>query len=344
MSKVLVTGGSGFIGSHCILQLLAAGHEVRTTVRKLSREGDVRAMLARGGWSGPAERMTFAAADLESDAGWPEAVAGCDYVLHVASPFPAGVPKHEDELIVPARDGALRLLRAARDAGAKRVVLTSSFAAIGYGHPEQTAPFDETYWTKIDAPDTGAYAKSKTIAERAAWDFVASEGGAMELAVVNPVGVFGPVLGPDFSTSILLVQRLVDGAVPGCPNLVFGGVDVRDVADLHIRAMTDPAAKGERFLAVAGDFLSMQDMAKAMKSRLGSEGAKIPTRRLPDWVVRLVAVFDPAVRVIAGELGKTKNGTSAKAIRLLGWSPRPVADSLVATAESLRDLGLLKAA
>ena len=344
MAKVLVTGGSGFIGAHCILQLLEAGHEVRTTVRNLAREGEVRGMLAKGGWNGPAEQLTFAAADLEKDAGWPEAVADCEYVLHVASPFPAGIPKHEDELIVPARDGALRLLRAARSAGVKRVVLTSSFAAVGYGHPEQRAAFDETTWTNLDGADTTAYAKSKTIAERAAWDFVASEGKGLELATVNPVGVFGPVLGPDFSTSILLVQRLVNGDVPGCPRLFFGGVDVRDVADLHIRAMTDPAAKGERFLAVAGDFLSMVDMAKAMKANLGPAGARIPTRELPNFMVRLVAMFDPAVKVISAELGKYKNATSAKAERLLGWKPRPVEESLVATAVSLRDQGLLKAA
>ncbi len=261
MSTVLVTGGSGFIGSHCILQLLAAGHQVRTTVRSQKREADVRAMLKEGG-ADPGDRLSFIAADLENDAGWSEAVAGCEYVLHVASPFPQNVPKNEDELIVPAREGALRVLRAARDAGVKRVVLTSSFAAIGYGQKPQNTPFDETNWTDPDGEDVRPYVKSKTLAERAAWDFIASEGGDLELSVVNPVGVFGPVLGPDYSTSILLVQRLMDGAMPGCPRLYFGIVDVRDVADLHIRAMTHPGAKGERFLAVAGDFMSMRDIAR----------------------------------------------------------------------------------
>src|ERR1700733_11924584 len=206
-NTILVTGGSGFIGSHCILQLLAAGHQVRTTVRSLKREADVRAMLKQGG-AEPGNRLSFIAADLENDAGWPETVAGCDYVLHVASPFPASVPKHEDELIVPAREGALRVLRASRGAGVKRVVLTSSFAAIGYGHPAQETPFDETSWTDPAGDDVRPYVKSKTVAERAAWDFIAREGGELELSVVNPVGVFGPVLGPDYSTSILLVQRL----------------------------------------------------------------------------------------------------------------------------------------
>ncbi len=210
MSTVLVTGGSGFIGSHAILQLLNAGHQVRTTVRNLKREPDVRAMLKQGGVT-PAERLSFVAADLESDAGWPEAVAGCDYVLHVASPFPPTVPKHDDELIIPAREGALRVLRASRGAGVKRVVLTSSFAAIGYGHPPQAEPFDETSWTNPDAGGITAYVKSKTLAERAAWDFIDREGGGLELSVVNPVGVFGPALGPDYSTSILIVQRMLDG-------------------------------------------------------------------------------------------------------------------------------------
>jgi nucleoside-diphosphate-sugar epimerase len=341
MSKVLVTGGSGFIAAHAILQLLAAGHEVRASVRSLKREADVRAMLKEGG-AAPGDRLTFFAADLENDAGWPEAVAGCDFVLHVASPFPAGVPNHENDLITPAREGALRVLRAARDAGVKRVVLTSSFAAIGYGQPPRATPFDETQWSNPDAEGVGAYAKSKTLAERAAWDFIAREGGGLELSVVNPVGVFGPVLGPDYSTSILMVQRLMDGAMPGVPKLSFGAVDVRDVADLHIRAMTHPAAKGERFLAVAGDFIAMVDIARLLKARMGAAGANVPTRQLPNLLVHLAALMDPAVRLILPELGKTKNAANAKAKRLLDWSPRSREDAVIATAESLVRLGLLK--
>src|SRR6266404_5853502 len=270
MSTVLVTGGSGFIGAHTILQLLAGGHQVRTTVRSLKREGDVRAMLKVGGVEA-GNRLSFIAADLEKDAGWREAVAGCEYVLHVASPLPPSVPKNEDELIVPAREGTLRVLRASRDVGVKRVVLTSSFAAIGYGYKSRTAPFNETDWTDLDGEVVAPYQKSKTLAERAAWDFIAKGGGGLELSVVNPVGVFGPVLGPDYSTSILLVQRLMDGAMPGCPRLYF------DVADVHIRAMTHPAAKGERFLAVAGDFMSMLDIAKVLKTRMGAAAKRVPT-------------------------------------------------------------------
>jgi nucleoside-diphosphate-sugar epimerase len=341
MSTILVTGGSGFIGSHCILQLLAAGHQVRTTVRNLKREAEVRALLKQGG-AEPGDRLSFFAANLENDAGWPQAVAGCDYVLHVASPLPAAVPKDENELIVPAREGTLRVMRAARDAGVKRVVQTSSFAAIGYGHPPQTAPFDETSWTNPDGPGVQPYAKSKTFAERAAWDFIAKEGGGLELSVVNPVMVAGPVLSADYSASILLVQRLMDGAVPGCPKLYFGVVDVRDVADLHIRAMTDAAAKGERFIALDGDFLSIADIARILKTRLGPAARRVPTREVPDFVVRLVTLFDPAAKQLLPELGKRKNATNEKAKRLLGWAPRPREEAIVATAESLLRLGLLK--
>jgi nucleoside-diphosphate-sugar epimerase len=338
---VLVTGGSGFIGTHCILQLLAAGHQVRTTIRNLKREGDVRAMLKVGG-AEPGNRLSFFAADLENDAGWREAVAGCDFVLHVASPLPPSVPKHEDELIVPAREGTLRVLRTSRDAGVKRVVVTSSFAAIGYGHKVRETPFNETDWTDPNGDDVAPYTKSKTLAERAAWDFLAREGGSLELSVVNPVAVFGPVMGPDYSASILLVQRMMDGAMPGTPQLYFGAVDVRDVADLHLRAMTHPAAKGERFLAVAGDFLSMLDIAKILKARMGASAKRVPTRQLPNWMVRLAALRDPAIKLILPELGKRKNGTNEKARRMLGWMPRSNEEALVATAESLVRLGLLK--
>jgi nucleoside-diphosphate-sugar epimerase len=338
---VLVTGGSGFIGAHCILQLLQAGYRVRTTVRSHKREADVRAMLQSGGAAEPGNRLAFFVTDLEDDAGWPEAVAGCDYVLHVASPLPPSTPKHEDELIIPAREGTLRVLRAASDAGVRRVVLTSSFAAIGYGHPPQSAPFTEKDWSNLNS-DVAAYPKSKTLAERAAWDFIAREGAPLELSVVNPVAVLGPVFGRDYSASILLVQRLMDGAMPGCPRLNFGLVDVRDVADLHLRAMTHPAAKGERFLATAGDFFWMRDIARVLKARMGGLAKRVPTRELPNWLVRLAALRDPAIKLITPELGKKKNGTNEKAIRVLGWTPRSSEESIVATAESLVRLKLLK--
>jgi dihydroflavonol-4-reductase len=242
---------------------------------------------------------------------------------------------------MPAREGALRVLRASRAAGVKRVVLTSSFAAIGYGQTLTDKPFNETNWTDPNARDVMPYVKSKTLAERAAWDFMAEEGGALELSVINPVAVFGPVLGPDYSTSILLLHRLLSGAVPGCPRIWFGVVDVRDVADLHIRAMTSPTAKGERFLAVAGDFMSILDIAKVLKARMGAAAAKVPTRQLPNWLLRIAALRDPAVKQLIPELGKIKNGTNEKSRRLLGWSPRSNEESIVAAAESLVRLGLV---
>jgi dihydroflavonol-4-reductase len=328
-----------------LVQLLAAGHETRATVRDLKRESDVRAMLRQGGAGEVGERLKLFRADLSADAGWAEAAAGCDYLLHVASPFPSTVPKDENELIAPARDGALRMLKAARDAGVKRVVLTSSFAAIGYGAPkDRTAVFTEEDWTKLNDPTVQAYPKSKTIAERAAWDFIAREGGGLELAVVNPVLVLGPVLGPDVSSSIVLVKRLLNGAMPGCPDLWFGVVDVRDVADLHLKAMTAPAARGERFLATGGDFVSVRKIAEMLKEGLGPAARKVPTRQLPDWLMRVVGMFDAEVRGILPELGKHKNASNEKARRLLGWAPRSPKEAVVATAQSLLKLGLLKAA
>jgi nucleoside-diphosphate-sugar epimerase len=338
MSTVLVTGGSGFVGSHVILQLLTAGHDVRTTVRSLKREEMVRAMLTGAG-ADLRRRLSFFAADLERDGGWAEAVAGCDYVMHVASPIPAAAPKSDDELIVPARDGSLRVLKAARDANVKRVVLTSSCGAVYYGHPPQAAPFDETSWTNLDG-EMSAYVRSKAIAERAAWDFMAAEGGQLELSTINPAGIFGPVLGADASSSIELITRLMRG-MPGCPRLYFGVVDVRDVADLHLRAMTQPAAKGERFIAVSGGLMSMLDIAKVLKTRLADAAKRVPTRQLPNWFVRFVGLFDSRVRPMVPLLDSTRHASSAKAERVLGWRPRPREDAIVATAESLIKFGIV---
>jgi nucleoside-diphosphate-sugar epimerase len=332
---VLVTGGSGFIGAHCIKRLHEDGHRVRTTVRSLAREQEVRDLVG----DGPLEVV---AADLTDDAGWGEAVAGCAHVLHVASPFPLGQPKHEDELIVPARDGALRVLRAARDAGVRRVVLTSSFAAIGYGHGHPDKVYDETSWTDVDGPGVSAYAKSKTIAERAAWSFTEAEPGAPELAVVNPVAVLGPLLGRDPSTSIELVKRLIDGSMPGTPKVAYGIVDVRDVADLHVRAMTAPEAAGQRFIAMGEDFRWISEMGQWLRDALPARAKKIPKRDLPSPLVRLASVFDAPLRQLTPELGVRKRATNEKARRLLGWTPRSDRDAVVATAESLLALELVK--
>jgi nucleoside-diphosphate-sugar epimerase len=331
---VLVTGGSGFIGAHCIKRLHEDGHRVRTTVRSLAREQEVRDLVG----DGPLEVV---AADLTDDAGWGEAVAGCAHVLHVASPFPLGQPKHEDELIVPARDGALRVLRAARDAGVRRVVLTSSFAAIGYGHGHPDKVYDETSWTDVDGPGVSAYAKSKTIAERAAWSFTEAEPGAPELAVVNPVAVLGPLLGRDPSTSIELVKRLIDGSMPGTPKVAYGIVDVRDVADLHVRAMTAPEAAGQRFIAMGEDFRWISEMGQWLRDALPARAKKIPKRDLPSPLVRLASVFDAPLRQLTPELGVRKRATNEKARHLLGWTPRSDRDAVVATAESLLALELV---
>ncbi len=337
---VLVTGGSGFIGGRCILQLLEAGYCVRTTMRSLQREGEVRAMLKSGGVE-PGERLSVYAADLLSDAGWAEAVAGCDYVLHVASPLSITKPKDENELIVPAREGTLRVLRAARDAGVRRLVLTSSFAAVAGGREEPGKVFTEEDWSDLDSPLVNAYDKSKTLAERAAWDFIAGEGGALELAVVNPVFVFGPVLAADYSASIQVVKRLMEGSTPAVPRMMLNVVDVRDVADLHLRAMTHLAAKGQRFLAVVGKHISMPEMGQLIRSKMPEFAGRVPTRVLPNWMARLLGLFDPEIASIVPGLGKFADASSEKARRLLDWQPRSREEAILATAESLVKLGLV---
>jgi dihydroflavonol-4-reductase len=338
VSKVLVTGGSGFIAGHVIVALLKAGHEVRATVRDLNRADEVRTSVRTGG--ADPERLTFVEADLDRDAGWDAAVKDCDYVMHVASPLPHEEPAHEDDLIRPARDGTLRVLKAARDGGVKRVVLTSSFAAVGYGYGNRAKPFTEADWTNLQSPETGAYPKSKTIAERAAWDLIQKEGGALELSVINPVAVFGPLLGPGAISSIRIIRMMLDGQMRAAPRIGFGLVDVRDVADLHLRAMTDPKAKGERFLAVAGQSMWMIDIARVLHARLGAAAKAAPTRQMPDWLVRLLAIFVPVLRHATPQLGILRQVSNEKARQVLGWSPRPNEEIIVATGESLVTLGL----
>lgn len=340
MSTVLVTGGSGFVGSYCLIQLLKAGHDVRTTVRSLKREPDVRTMVHAGG-AETGERLSFVEADLERDTGWTDAVAGCDYVLHVASPFGGDEPKDEEELVRPAREGTLRVLRAARAAGVRRVVMTSSFAAVGYGHPSQDTPLTEEDWADTTQPDVHAYIKSKAVAERAAWEFMAREGGPMELAVINPNGIFGPVLGPDYSGSIGIIKSLLEGGMPATPRIYFGLTDVRDVADLHLRAMTSRAAAGQRFIAVSGEPMSMHEVAVVLRGRLGEAAKRVPTHELPDAVVRAMALVNPRMRQIAPQLGKRRKASNAKARSLLGWNPRPNEQIIVDTARSLISHGLI---
>jgi dihydroflavonol-4-reductase len=335
---VLVTGGTGFVGAHCVVRLLTAGHRVRATVRSADRAERVRALVRAGGVD-PAGALEVVVADLTADDGWAAALRGCTDVLHVASPYPVAPPRDENELIVPARDGTLRVLRAARAAGVRRVVLTSSFAAIGYGHPHRDGQFAEADWTDPAGPGVGAYARSKTLAERAAWDFVEREPGAPELAVLNPVGVVGPVLGPGLSTSMLLLQRLLNREIPALPRVAFSFVDVRDLADLHVRALTDPAAAGERFLAAAGEPVWARQVARLLRDRLG---VRIPTRQAPNLVVRLASRLDRSLSVLSAELGTAKRASADKARRVLGWQPRPTDESIVDGATSLVELSLVR--
>jgi nucleoside-diphosphate-sugar epimerase len=310
---------------------------VRTTIRNLTREAEVRGWLAVDD-----AQLTFVAADLMSDTGWAEAMAGCTHVVHMASPVPAGNVRDENDLIAPARDGALRALRFARDAGVTRLVMTSSVAAIWYGRAASKDSFSEADWTDVTAGDVSAYAKSKTIAERAARDWIAAEGGTLEYVSVNPGLVLGPLLGSDFSPSLEAVKRVLEGAYPALPDLGFNLVDVRDVADLHIRALTAPDMSGERFMAVAPNgFTRLTEIAAVLRDRLPGQSRKVPTRRMPNWIMRIVALFDPVVRQMIGELGKTRRAEPTHAMQKLGWAPRPVADSIVDTAKSMIALGVV---
>ncbi len=336
---VLVSGASGYIAGFAIKQLLSQGWSVRGTIRSLARADEVRATLA-------APDLQLFAADLTSDAGWTEAATGADLMLHLASPIPMAEPKNPDDLIIPARDGALRALKAARDAGVKRVVMTSSTAAICYGAERGNDKiFTEADWSNIDAAESYAYIKSKTIAERAARDFIAREGGALEFCTINPSAVLGPVLGPgpnwDFSASLEVVKKLLDGALPGLPRLGFPIVDVRDLADLHLRAMTAPNMHGERFLG-SGEFLWLKDIAEILKYRLGAQARRVPTRGLPDWLLKISARFDPTVRMVTPELGRRRQCDAGHAKAALGWQTRPAAESIVDCAQSLIANGLVK--
>jgi dihydroflavonol-4-reductase len=335
---VLVTGGSGFIAQHCILALLGQGYRVRTTLRTLSRRDEVLRQLRTGG-AAPGDRLSFVAADLERDDGWDDAAAGCAYVLHGASPTPSGAQVSEQDWVRPAVDGNLRVLRAARKAGVQRVVLTSAFGAICAGHPQMHRPFNETDWSNLDG-HVAPYQCSKTLAERAAWDFIQREGGGLELSAVNPVAVMGPALGADYSHSIRLITRMLEGQA-GCPKINTCVVDVRDVADLHLRAMTHPTASGERFLASAGDSMWLAEIAALLRSRLGAAADQVSTRTLPSWFIRLLGLTNPAMKALAPLLDVNMNASSEKARRLLGWAPRSSEDAILATAASLFALGLL---
>jgi len=329
---VLVTGASGYLGGWCVVQALERGYEVRATVRNPSREQELCAMIESQRDSSAG--LSVVHADLASDDGWEEAVSGCEYVLHVASPFPASQPKDPNELIVPAREGTLRVLRAAFASGVKRVVVTSSVAAVrNFAGPLPDRPLNEDDWTDPDLPGLSPYPRSKTIAERAAWDLAREQNATERLAVVNPSAILGPLLSGHRSTSVGLVERLLHG-MPGMPRLSFSVVDVRDVAELHLLAMSAPEGAGQRFLAV-GPSLWISEMADILRERLGPEAEKVPRRTFPDALVRIAARFDPSLRSFTGDLGKRILFSSEKAEQRLGWKPRPVQDTLVDCANSL---------
>lgn len=331
---VVVTGIGGFLGGHIAARLLLGGYDVRGTLRSLKRAGAVEVDIRR--FANASGRLSFVEADLLSDAGWREAMAGAQYVMHAASPFPPSLPKHEDDLIAPAREGTLRVLQAAHRAGVRRVVVTSSVAAINYGRG--TPPFTEEDWTDIDGPLTGPYHKSKTLAERAAWDFAGREG--LEMAVINPGMVFGPILGRRVGTSTGMIRNLLKGKYPALPDFRVSVVDARDAAQAHVLAMTIPEAAGQRFIAAA-DMLSMRDIAKILRQSFPAEATHVPRLPLPTWVARLAAPIDPGLKLIVRELGRDQRISNEKARRVLGWQPRSAEEAVRATAESLLAAGMI---
>ncbi|COI40557.1 SDR family oxidoreductase [Weissella confusa] len=331
---VLVTGGSGYIAVNIILQLLEKGYAVRATLRNMTRQNEVKTMLRNGGLSNFSD-LTFVRTDLSSDEGWTAAMKNVTYVMHVASPTPATTMQTKDEIIQPAVDGVLRVYRAAKLAGVKRIVLTSAFGAVGMG-TTKSGPYTEEDWTDITNTEH-PYQISKTAAERAAWQFIAEHGGDMEMTAINPVGVMGPILGKDFSHSNQTVRQMLSGEMRRVPKLSSGYVDVRDVATLHILAMENPAANGERFLATTGETLSMAEVAGILKKHFGVRANKVSTKEIPNWLLRLIAHLSSSsqLKMVATLLGKNMATTNRKAATLLGWHPRAAETAIVATAQGL---------
>lgn len=328
---VLVTGGTGFVAGWCIVELLRRGYRVRTTVRNLNKEPALREAIGSAIEAG--DRLSCYVADLTGDAGWDAAMSGCDYVLHVASPLGLDGAQDQSAMSIPARDGTLRVLNAAAKAGVKRVVMTSAAAVATPPLRDGDTISDETVWfDPTEAVD--AYRQSKRLAERAAWEFIENHSGPMTLATILPGAVFGPVLSRDNLGSVQIIDRLLQGKMPATPRLGFEVIDVRDLADIHIRAMTSERAANQRFLAV-GDFLWMSEIAATLRNRLGSAASKVPRRTLPDFAFRLIAHLDPALRAMTPRLGLKIRHTSVKANEWLDWRARPAATTLVDCANSL---------
>lgn len=338
-TPVLVTGVSGFIALHCSLELLKNGYKVRGTLRSADRAESISKSL--GQHTDIEGRLTFATADLTADEGWNEAVQGCEYVLHVASPLPRHPPKHEDELVIPAREGALRVLTAAGNAGVKRVVMTSSVAAVAFGVPIVPGKvFDEKDWS--DPEKVPAYEKSKTLAERAAWDYIKNlpEDRKFEFLTINPGLVLGPILDNDWGTSNEVIRKLMARELPGVPNLGFMVVDVRDVAHAHLSALTTPAAAGKRFCCVA-EFVWMAEVARLLAEEMRPRGYKIPQIKLPDFMVKLAALFDRTTRLIVPFLGERREISNKQIKDVFDWQPHGLRETIRATAESLIEHGVV---
>ena len=336
-ATVLVTGGTGYIGGAVIDLLLARGHAVHTTVRdKAKSEPRLRAR-----WPDAGDRLAVFEADLMDDAGWAEANAGCDAVAHVASPFPLAIPKNKDDLVIPACEGTLRALKFAHAAGIERFVQTSSAAAIAYGQPHKDR-FDYTDWTNLTA-GVAPYIESKTVAERSARDWVAVHAPDMIFCSVNPVAVFGPVYDDDLSTSVELVKKLVDGTIPLIPDMGICVTDVRDVAEAHVRAIEAPAARvrGERF-PTSQKFLWLREMAEILRQRVPEHSAKVPRRAMPDWLVRLLALFLDEMKQVKGELGNVRDVSGKHTEDVLGFTFIPAEQTLEDTLRSLVDKGVVK--
>lgn len=339
---VLVTGGTGAVGIHCILQLLQKGYSVKTTLRSLNKENEVIEMLKTGGITS-FENLKFIETDLTKDDNWNEAMKGCKYVLHIASPTHSDSPKDENEMIRPAVDGVLRVLKAARNASVKRVVMTSSFGAVGFSNKKPNIETTEANWTDPNEKGLSAYEKSKVLAERAAWDFIKKEGSNLELAAINPVAIFGPALGPGKSPSLGILKFLLDGSMKAIPNIPLNVVDIRDVADLHIRAMTNPNAKGQRFIASADGEIAMPEIATLLKNKMPGVSEKVPTKTLPNWVLRTAALFNPQAKQAALLLKISRKVSNAKAKKVLGWTPITNNEgAILASLDSMVKFGMIK--
>lgn len=334
IKTVLVTGGSGFVGSHTIVQLLQKGYKVKTTIRSIAKKHLVIEMIKNGGIHS-FENLSFIEADLSDDKNWDIATENCNYVMHIASPIHLSIPKDENEMIRPAVDGTLRVLKAAKKSKVKRVVMTSNFGAVGYSHKDPSKLITEESWTDPNEKGLSAYNKSKVYAEHAAWEFIKNEGGNLELTVINPVGIFGPALDAKLSSGFELLRNVLNGTMKRIPNLQLAIVDVRDLVDLHIKAMESNEANGQRFLALSGGTITLPEIAKFIKEKRPDATRNTSTKRLPDWQVRLAALYNSQAKALAPMLGINRNASNEKAKKILGWQPRSNEEALLATVDSL---------